>query len=63
MLGLGKRVSADVLRLPYVATIEQQVGARNWRGYLGPHQSEFHVELKADATVDEAQPRTNCGPY
>jgi len=26
MLGLGKRISAEVLQLPYVATIEQQIG-------------------------------------
>src|SRR5712672_460447 len=56
MLGLGKRVSADVLRLPYVATIEQQIGrAELGEDTWGPHQSEFHVELKADASVDEAQ--------
>ncbi len=56
MLGLGKRISADVLRLPYVATIEQQVGrAELGEDTWGPHQSEFHVELKADASVDEAQ--------
>ncbi len=56
MLGLGKRISAEVLQLPYVATIEQQIGrAELGEDTWGPHQSEFHVELKADATVDEAQ--------
>jgi CzcA family heavy metal efflux pump len=56
MLEVGKRISADVLRLPYVATIEQQVGrAELGEDTWGPHQSEFHVELKTDATVDEAQ--------
>src|SRR5260370_41861060 len=56
MVRAGKRVSADVLRLPYVATIEQQVGrAELGEDTWGPHQSEFHVELKADASVDEAQ--------
>ena len=56
MLGLGKRISADVLQLPYVATIEQQVGrAELGEDTWGPHQSEFHVELKADAAVDEAK--------
>src|ERR1700738_3831298 len=56
MLGLGKRISAEVLQLPYVATIEQQVGrAELGEDTWGPHQSEFHVELKADATVDEAK--------
>jgi CzcA family heavy metal efflux pump len=56
MLGLGKRISAEVLQLPYVSTIEQQVGrAELGEDTWGPHQSEFHVELKADASVDEAQ--------
>jgi CzcA family heavy metal efflux pump len=56
MLGLGRRISADVLRLPYVATVEQQVGrAELGEDTCGPHQSEFHVELKADATVDQSR--------
>ena len=56
MLGLGRRISADVLRLPYVATVEQQVGrAELGEDTWGPHQSEFHVELKAGATVDQAR--------
>jgi CzcA family heavy metal efflux pump len=56
MLGLGKRISAEVLQLPYVATIEQQIGrAELGEDTWGPHQSEFHVELKADASVDEAE--------
>src|SRR5260221_546987 len=56
MLGLGKRISAEVLQLPYVATIEQQIGrAELGEDTWGPHQSEFHVELKSDATVDKAQ--------
>src|SRR6266851_3097715 len=56
MLGLGKRISAEVLQLPYVSTIEQQVGrAELGEDTWGPHQSEFHVELKANASVDEAK--------
>jgi Cu/Ag efflux pump CusA len=55
MLALGKRISADVLALPYVRTINQQVGrAELGEDTWGPHRSEFHVELKPDATVDEA---------
>jgi CzcA family heavy metal efflux pump len=54
MLDVGKRISAEVLALPYVATIEQQVGrAELGEDTWGPHRSEFHVELKADATVDQ----------
>ncbi len=56
MLDVGKRISAQVLRLPYIATIEQQVGrAELGEDTWGPHQSEFHVELKAGAAVDEAR--------
>ena len=54
MLALGKRVSADVLALPYVQSIEQQVGrAELGEDTWGPHRSEFHVELKADAKIDQ----------
>jgi CzcA family heavy metal efflux pump len=54
MLDVGKRISADVLALPYVDTIEQQIGrAELGEDTWGPHQGEFHVELKPDATVDQ----------
>ena len=55
MLDVGKRISAEVLALPYVQSIEQQVGrAELGEDTWGPHRSEFHVELKPDATVDQA---------
>ncbi|HEX4619330.1 MAG TPA: efflux RND transporter permease subunit, partial [Steroidobacteraceae bacterium] len=55
MLSLGERISAEVLSLPYVATIEQQVGrAELGEDTWGPHRSEFHVEFKPDARVDES---------
>ena len=54
MLAAGRRISKDVLALPYVATIEQQAGrAELGEDTWGPHVSEFHVELKADATIDQ----------
>ena len=54
MLEMGKRVSAEVLALPYVQSIEQQVGrAELGEDTWGPHRSEFHVEFKADAKVDQ----------
>ena len=54
MLDLGRRISADVLKLPYVSTIEQQVGrAELGEDTWGVHQSEFHVEFKTDASVDQ----------
>ena len=56
MLNLGSHISRDVLALPYVQSIEQQVGrAELGEDTWGPHQSEFHVELKHDSTVDQAQ--------
>ncbi|GAC1667598.1 MAG: efflux RND transporter permease subunit [Steroidobacteraceae bacterium] len=60
MLALGKRVSAEVLALPYVQTIEQQVGrAELGEDTWGPHRSEFHVELKPDASVDQHAAQEN----
>jgi Cu/Ag efflux pump CusA len=55
MLALGKRISAEVLALPYVKSIAQQVGrAELGEDTWGPHRSEFHVELKPDAKIDQA---------
>jgi len=55
MSAVGKRVSAEVLALPYVKSIEQQIGrAELSEDTWGPHRSEFHVELKPDAKVDQA---------
>jgi CzcA family heavy metal efflux pump len=55
MLALGRRVSAEVLALPYVKSIEQQVGrAELSEDTWGPHRSEFHVELKPDARIDQS---------
>ncbi|HEY2677375.1 MAG TPA: efflux RND transporter permease subunit, partial [Steroidobacteraceae bacterium] len=54
MLNVGKRISADVLALPYVKTVEQQIGrAELGEDTWGPHQSELHVELKGDTKVDQ----------
>jgi Cu/Ag efflux pump CusA len=56
MLAVGRRISAEVLALPYVKTIEQQVGrAELGEDTWGPHRSEFHVELKPDAKVDQEE--------
>jgi CzcA family heavy metal efflux pump len=55
MLNLGRRVSAEVLALPYVQSIEQQVGrAELSEDTWGPHRSEFHVELNAGADVEQS---------
>ncbi|MBV9619984.1 MAG: efflux RND transporter permease subunit, partial [Gammaproteobacteria bacterium] len=54
MLAIGRRISAQVLALPYVQSIEQQVGrAELGEDTWGPHRSEFHVELKPDARIDQ----------
>src|SRR5256885_11911125 len=54
MLALGRRVSAEVLALPYVKSIEQQIGrAELSEDTWGPHRSEFHVELKPDGKVNQ----------
>jgi len=55
MLSVGTRISREVLALPYVQSIEQQVGrAELSEDTWGPHRSEFHVELKPDAPVDQS---------
>ncbi|HXA35190.1 MAG TPA: efflux RND transporter permease subunit, partial [Steroidobacteraceae bacterium] len=55
MVGVGRRISAEVLALPFVQTIEQQIGrAELSEDTWGPHRSEFHVELKEDVPVDQS---------
>jgi Cu/Ag efflux pump CusA len=55
MLAVGRRISKDVLALPYIATVEQQVGrAQLGEDTWGPHRSEFHIELKSDAMVNQS---------
>jgi CzcA family heavy metal efflux pump len=54
MLKVGERISKEVLSLPYVESVEQQVGrAELSEDTWGPQRSEFHVELKRDATIDQ----------
>jgi len=56
MMAAGERISRDALALPYVATIEQQIGrASLGEDTWGTHQSEFHLELKPDADVDQSE--------
>ena len=55
MLKVGQRISKEVLALPYVQSIEQQVGrAELSEDTWGPHRSEFHVELKPGATINQS---------
>jgi CzcA family heavy metal efflux pump len=54
MMRLGERVSRDLLALPYIATVAQQIGrAELGEDTWGPNRSELHVELKANARVDQ----------
>jgi len=47
MRSLGTRISRDLLAIPEVATVEQQIGrAEAGEDTFPPSQSEFHVELK-----------------
>jgi CzcA family heavy metal efflux pump len=56
MMAVGKRISKDVLALPYIATVSQQLGrAEMGEDTSGPHESEFHVELKRNADVDQSE--------
>ncbi len=55
MLAVGRRMSAEILALPYVDMVSQQVGrAELGEDTWGPHRSEFHVELKKDSDVDQS---------
>jgi CzcA family heavy metal efflux pump len=47
MLRIGSRISAELLKIPHVATVEQQVGrAELGEDPWGTHRSEFHVDLE-----------------
>ncbi|HKA13748.1 MAG TPA: efflux RND transporter permease subunit, partial [Myxococcota bacterium] len=56
MLRVGRTLSAALLALPGIATVEQQVGrAERGEDTWGPHRSEFHVELEPDSDRREAE--------
>jgi CzcA family heavy metal efflux pump len=56
MTALGERISRDILALPYVATAEQQLGrAEGSEDTWDTARSEFHVELKPDAQIDQSE--------
>ena len=47
MRDLGTRISADLLALPEIASVEQQIGRTEaGEDTFPPHNSEFHVELR-----------------
>ncbi len=54
-LRLGKKVTEKLLKIPSVRSVDQRVGrAEKGDDWLGPHQSEFDVNLKA-LTADQAE--------
>ena len=56
MESIGKRISAQLLALPFVATVEQQLGrAPGGEDTFGTQRSEFHVELRTRPGVDQAE--------
>ena len=56
MARLGEQISMEILKLPYVATVEQQIGrAEQGEDTWGPERSEFHIELKPDRHIDQQQ--------
>ena len=56
MMALGQRISKELLALPYVKTTEQQIGrAELGQETWGPNRSEFHIELKPNAVIDQTK--------
>lgn len=54
MRRIGMLVSRELLALPQVATVEQQIGrAEQGEDTFGPHRSEFHVELSTESGSEE----------
>ncbi|MEZ5899272.1 MAG: efflux RND transporter permease subunit [Hyphomicrobiaceae bacterium] len=52
---IGERVSKELLKLPYIATIGHQIGrAESGEDTWSPDRSEFHIELTSDHTIAEA---------
>jgi Cu/Ag efflux pump CusA len=54
MRRIGGRLSRDILALPLIRTVEQQIGrAEQGEDTWGPNRSEFHVELQAEHGGDD----------
>lgn len=54
MKDLGQRITADLLKIPEVATVEEQIGrAEAGEDSFPPNRSEFHVELKGVGGASE----------
>lgn len=56
MTAVGKRLSAELMRLPFVATVEEQIGrAELSEDTYGTNSAEFHVELKPDTAIEDEE--------
>lgn len=56
-LRLGRRVTLELLKLPYVRSVAQRVGRaeKEEEDIWGTHYSEFHVDLKPGSQAELAQ--------
>jgi CzcA family heavy metal efflux pump len=53
---IGAQISKQLLADPHIATVEQQIGrAELGEDTWGPNRSEFHIELRPGAGVDDEQ--------
>ncbi len=54
MKRMGERISAELLKIPAIQTVSEQIGrAEGGEDTWGSHRGEMHVELKPDAGVDQ----------
>jgi CzcA family heavy metal efflux pump len=54
MTRLGKEISAELLKIPEIKSVEEQAGrAEGGEDTWGPHRGEIHVELKPTAGQDQ----------
>jgi len=54
MRRLGEIISAELLQIPQVQSVEEQIGrAQGGEDTWGPHRAEMHVELKPTAGDDQ----------
>jgi Cu/Ag efflux pump CusA len=56
LLRVGRSISSELLAMPGIATVEQQIGrAEQGEDTWGPHRSEFHVELEPESDRHESE--------
>ena len=54
MKRLGTHISADLLKIPGIQSVSEQIGrAEMGEDTWGPHRGEIHVELKPDPDLDQ----------